>query len=344
MKGTTVALDWMRDRPAAVRIVNGRLDDVLVDPDPARHFRPGAILRAVPDRPLKGAGGHFLRLPDGRTGFLRQTKGIAPGRPLLVQTNGYAEPGKALPVTTRLLFKGRYAIVTPDAPGLNISRRITDENTLAAIGEALSIATLPEGAGAIIRSAAERAALGDVRADLAEQARRATVILSEPSTGDPEVLDAGADAHDLARREWLADEVDDTAGAFDRHGVPDMLAAMARPEHPLTGDASLVMEPTRALIAIDVNTGADNSPAAGLRANIAAARDLPRLLRCKGLGGQITIDLAPLAKRGRPKFESALRSAFRNDPIETALVGWTPLGHYELQRKRDRLPLGEVLS
>jgi ribonuclease G len=88
-----------------------------------------------------------------------------------------------------------------------------------------------------------------------------------------------------------------------------------------------------------VNTGPDGSPAAGLKANLALARDLPRQLRLRGLGGQVTLDLAPMPKKERLAFEGHLRAAFRTDPIETALAGWTPLGHYELQRKRERLPL-----
>ena len=67
-------------------------------------------------------------------------------------------------------------------------------------------------------------------------------------------------------------------------------------------------------------------------------------LRVRGLAGQITLDLAPMPKKDRRAFEVALRAAFRTDEIETALVGWTPLGHYELQRKRVRLPLSEVLG
>ena len=106
----------------------------------------------------------------------------------------------------------------------------------------------------------------------------------------------------------------------------------------------MYVEPTRALVAVDVNTGGDTSPAAGLKANLAAARELPRQLRLRGLGGQITLDLAPMAKKDRRGFETALRAAFRKDGVETALVGWTPLGHYELQRKRDRVALSEVLT
>ena len=90
----------------------------------------------------------------------------------------------------------------------------------------------------------------------------------------------------------------------------------------------MFVEPTRALVAVDVNTGGDTAPAAGLRANLAVARALHRALRLRGLGGQIVLDLAPMPKKDRRAFEDALRAAFRADSIETALVGWTPLGHY----------------
>ena len=94
---------------------------------------------------------------------------------------------------------------------------------------------------------------------------------------------------------------------------------------------------------LDVNTGADTSPAAGLKANIAAARDLPRQLRLRGLGGQIVVDFAPMPKRDRAAVEQQLRAAFRGEAAETSLAGWTPLGMFEIQRKRDRLPLAELL-
>ncbi|MEP2184750.1 ribonuclease E/G, partial [Roseibium sp.] len=112
----------------------------------------------------------------------------------------------------------------------------------------------------------------------------------------------------------------------------------------LGGGASIFVEPTRALVAVDVNTGSDASLAAGVKANMACAKALPRALRLRGLGGQITLDLAPMPKKDRRTFESALRAAFRADDVDTTLVGWTPLGHYELQRKRARPVLAEVLA
>ena len=103
------------------------------------------------------------------------------------------------------------------------------------------------------------------------------------------------------------------------------------------------IEPTRALVAVDVNTGTDTSPAASLKANIAAARDLPRQLRLRGLGGMVTVDFAPMPKRDRATLEQQLRAAFKGEAAETSLAGWTPLGNYELQRKRDRMPLAEAV-
>ena len=125
MTDRIVLLDTLKSRPAAALVVDGQLADLAVDPVDDAPL-PGAIYRAVADRPMKGQGGMFVKLPEG-SGFLRQTAGIAPGQRVLVQITGPAEAGKAYPVTTRLLFKSRYAIVTPGAPGLNISRRIKEE-------------------------------------------------------------------------------------------------------------------------------------------------------------------------------------------------------------------------
>ena len=98
----------------------------------------------------------------------------------------------------------------------------------------------------------------------------------------------------------------------------------------------MYIEPTRALTAVDVNT---SGGAGALEANLAALRALPRHLRLRGLGGQITIDLAPAMKRDRAALENTLRAALRTCPVETAFVGWTPLGHMELKRKRERAPV-----
>jgi len=343
MIGRVVVLDEMQGRPAAALIVDGRLEDFAVDPAGDAGL-PGAIYRAVADRPMKGLGGLFVKLPEG-SGFLRQTAGIAPGQRLLVQVTGPAEPGKALPVTTRLLFKSRHAIVTPGAPGLNISRRIRDEAVRAGL-EALAaegMAGAPEDLGLILRSAAAGAEAGEVADDIAAMRDLAQAVLADLD-GGPELLVEGAGAQETAWRDWADPAPDEVVeGGFADLGVPEMIDALLRPRVDLPGGGHMLVEPTRALMAVDVNTGPDTSPASSLKVNIAAARELPRQLRLRGLGGQVVIDFAPMPKKDRAILDQVIRAAFKGE-AEGNLAGWTTLGLYELTRKRDRLPLAEVLA
>ncbi len=336
MKGTLIALDNWDGRKAAARIVDGKLDDLIIDPADASIPRPGAIYRAIADRPMKGQGGATVKLPGGQRGFLRDTKGLSPGRSLLVQVTGVVESGKAVPVTSKLLFKGRYVLVTPGAPGINLSRRIRDEAERRRLLDAMTGGASVHGM--IIRSEAEGQSEDLIAADSTTILAQVDEVISQVA-GDPALILPGPGAQELAMRDWPAiGKVEDQPGCFTNLGIDGLIAEMASAEIFLPGGATAWIEPTRALVAVDVNTGGDTSPAAGLKANLALAKDLPRQLRCRGLGGQITIDLAPFPKSQRKLFETSLRSAFRKDGIETALVGWTPLGHFELQRKRERFP------
>ncbi len=343
MKGRVVVLDRLGDRAAAALVVDGRLEDLLVDPAGADARLPGAVFRGVVGRPMKGMGGVFVDLPGGQ-GFLRQVSGLAPGQRVIVQVAGPAEPGKAPPLTLRVLFRGRTCIVTPGAPGVNLSRRIREgaaRDALAAEAEA-AMADAPEGFGLIVRSAA--AAGGGLAAEAADLIGLARAVMADLQ-GGPELLLAAPDAHEAAWRDWAdpaPDAVEDRPGSFADLGVAEAIAALAAPA-PLPGGASMAVEATRALVAVDVNTGPDTSPAAGIKANIAAARELPRQLRLRGLGGQVVVDFAPMPKKDRGTLDQTLRAAFRAEGAETVLAGWTALGLYELQRRRDRLPLASLL-
>lgn len=340
MKGRTIILDHVQDREAAALMVDGRLDDFLIAGDaPA----PGTVYSARADRPVKGQGGMFVSTPDGPA-FLRQVKGLAPGESILVQVTGYAEPGKAIPVTTKLLFKSRYAIVTPEAPGLNISRSIRDEDERDRLLELAHEAMDGSDFGLILRSCCAEADADEIAEDITAMADLASQVLGDPGN-TPELLAEGDTPHTLAWRDWTEQaEVVTEPGGFETHGVLDALDQARGIAEPLAGGGHLYIQPTRALVAVDVNTGSDTSLAAGQKANFACAKALPRALRVRGLGGQITLDLAPMPKKDRRGFETALRAAFRADSEETTLAGWTPLGHFELQRKRGRIPLAEVLK
>ncbi|TDL77724.1 ribonuclease G [Palleronia sediminis] len=343
MKGRTIHLDHLNGRPAAALMVDGRLDDLLV-PAPDDRPVPGAIYRAVVDRQMKGQGGVTLRLPEGRA-FLRNARGLSEGARLLVQVTGYAEDGKAVPVTAEPLFKSRHVIVTPGKPGYNVSRRVRDEDRAEALlAIAHDVAGAPGDLGLILRSAAETAPDDEVAEDIAAMLDLAARVADDTGAA-PELLFDGPDPHMLAWRDWdTPDAIFTDTGNFAVHGILDAIDALHRPRVDLAGGAWMAIEPTRAMVAIDVNTGADTSLAAGFKANIACARALPAQLRARGLGGQITLDLAPMPKKDRRQYEQILRAAFRADPVATTLAGWTPLGCFELTRKRDRLPLSLSLE
>lgn len=344
MKGRIAVLGSYAGRQAAALIEAGQLDDFLIAP-PEGTPLPGSIYRAIADRPMKGQGGITVRLADGAKGYIRKIKGITPGAALLVQVTGYAEDGKAVPVTDQILFKSRYVIVTPGKPGINLSRAIADDHLRDRLLEIAHGFELPPGAGLIIRSAAEAAAEDEIAEDIGQTANAALAVLGDNKTGGPALLLDGPDPHFLAWRDWLGvDGVETGADSFETTGALDLIEALRTPVLRLPGGASMYIEETRAMVTVDVNTGSDTSLAAGLKASLAAARALPRQLRCRGLGGQIVIDFAPCPKKDRRQIEHALRGALKSDTIDTALAGWTPLGHFEMQRKRERLPLSRCLS
>ena len=343
MKGSVIALGHINDREVAALMRDGLLVDLALEAD---GLAPGAILRGTVGRPVKGLGGVFVDLPDGGRGFLKQPKGLAPGQRILVQVAGTAEEGKATPLTLRLLFKSRYAIVTPGSPGLNISRSIR-ETELRTELEGLATAGMAgadEALGLILRSACDAAEPDEIAEDIAQMRQLAEAVLADVQ-GAPELLLDAPGPHEQAWRDWGdVDEVDTSAEALDHSGALDQIEALAKPLVSLEGGASMVIEATRALIAVDVNTGNDTSPASGLKASLAAARDLPRQLRLRGLGGIVVVDLAPCPKRDRHVVEQTLSKSFRADPGEVNLAGWTPLGNFELTRKRDRVPLAAWLK
>jgi Ribonuclease G/E len=348
VKGRQILVETRPDGGAAAALlVDGRLEDLLIDPDPRDVTpRPEAVHRAVAGRPMKGMGGVILDLGGGATGFLRGARLPAPGARLLVQVSAWAEPGKAPPLSARVTLKGRLAILTPAAPGLNLSRAIPEgegRDALAALA-ARAMEGAPADLGLILRSLAAHARPAAVAAEIADLRARWDGLSAAAAAGPAACLAPAPGAAETARRDWR-ERPDEPAAegpdALADAGVWEAVAELLRPSVPL-GAGALAVEPTRALVAVDVNTGGDTTPAAALKANLAAARELPRQLRLRGLGGQIAVDFAPLAKTERPRVEAALRAALRLDGIETSLAGWTPLGHLELLRKRARRPLSEL--
>ena len=338
-KGRIAVFDTINDREAAALLVDGKLYDFMIAPNGVQPIL-GAIYRAKVGRPMKGQGGAILDLGNGQMGFLRGAKGLSAGEIITVQISSYAETGKAAPCTQKVIFKGAYAIWTPTAPGRNIARSIKDDATRDRLEElAHELLDNDMDWGLILRSSAASAEDATILQEAENLFALARDILADTAS-EPTLL-FEPNIADVALQSWsqpALDELIEEDGAFDHLGILDHIDTLNQ-DITLPSGGSFVVEQTRALVAVDVNTGGDGSFQAGQKANIETAKRLPQALRIRGLGGQIVIDFAPSPKKDRRRIEEALRAAFKTDGIETALVGWTPLGHYELQRKRERLAI-----
>ena len=198
MKGRVLVLDAAEgQRSAAALMVNGVLEDLIFDP-PEGQPSTGDILQAKVTRVLGNKGGAFCEMAGG-TGFLRDARGLASGDRLPVQVVSLPERGKAITVSQRVLHKGPRLILTPGAPGVNVSRQIRDpeeRDRLQEGGEAALAAEDLEGCGLILRSAAEGEEGVYLQSELARLAAQYRTMIDGAEA-------ATSAAHGTALRDWL---------------------------------------------------------------------------------------------------------------------------------------------
>lgn len=397
MSGILVLARLAGDTEIAALVEGGRVTDWLWSPIGAP--APETRFKARIGRQVQGAV--FVDLGAAGQGYLRDAKGLKSGQRLLVESSSLPEAGKAIPVSPRVLYRGRYTIHTPGAAGVNVARGIREADErdrlagaveghvagmadwLRRMGDTRDAETVArvtrsveahQSGGTILRSAAKGQPAERIAADL--DLAIAARLTAEAALADPEVpFGSVGDAmppHALGLREWgdrigrivvaagdfrdleaeeqhrlspLADRIERMKGdPLDHHGVRDALEQMRGPRVDLPSGGWIAVEATHAMVTVDVNTGGEFSAGAGITANVEAVRELPRQLRLRGFGGQIAIDFAPQKKSDRRRVEDALKAAFGRDPVATTLAGWTPLGNFELQRKRERQPVAELLA
>lgn len=137
------------------------------------------------------------------------------------------------------------------------------------------------------------------------------------------------------------------AQAFDPI-LDDEVAGLAEPIAALPGGARMIITPTPALTAIDIDAGAHSaSKSQKAVAQLALNRDLipfiARQIRLRNLSGGILIDFAGMKTAARARLAPDVRAALADDPLKPALLGFSHLGFAEILRPRIRPPLHEVL-
>lgn len=230
MKGRLIALHSGPPGMAAL-VVDGRLEDLLVDAPEDGAPRIEEIHRVRVRRVMAKQGAALVKLAGGGDGYLREAPEVAEGDLVLAEVTGFAEDGKAAPMTGRRLHRGRLAILTPLSPGVNVARGVKDRaerERLAGIGaDALG----DSGTGLILRSAASGA---DAEAITEEAARLLAREAELAAGGPPGRLLSAPDVAALGLREWDAENVIGEPDAFDRLGLWEEIERIRGARAPLS--------------------------------------------------------------------------------------------------------------
>jgi Ribonuclease G/E len=224
---------------------------------------------------------------------------------------------------------------------------------------------LPDSAGAAGRGVGDIVTVRVVRAAQGGKGPRLALMPEPAGSGSPALLRPGPNgverlaalhagpvivddpATAALLRPMLGDRVQ-TGPAWD-DALEAAVDALAEPSVALPGGLRATIEPTAALVAIDVDTAsatAGREPKAAMQeaANRAALPALVRQIRLRNLSGAILVDLAGLSLRRRAALAEPFRAALATDPVGPRLLGFTAGGLAEIQRPRLHPPLHEMLA
>lgn len=363
-----VALEVRGGEARAARLESGRLVEVgfAEDDDPLDRIALGRVVRVDPD--LDAA---FVDLGAALPGYLdgARAAGVHEGQAVIVQVTRAPTPGKGPRLSTDIALIGNHLILRPGRKGVTLSARLArtpDRKTLLARARRLFLES-----GVVLRTAAAGATdddllreANDLRSNWRQIGDRAAsasapvwVDARDPSAlrvlagwlrPAPDRILVGEPATLARVRLWLertapelVPRLERQVDPFEATGAADQLQAALEPEVPLRGGGRLIIEPTAALVAIDVDGGARRS----LDVDLEAADEIARQVRLRALGGTIVIDFVDLAEASaRQRVDRALRRAFEADPEPVRIWPMGPQGLVQISRRRRGPSLQERLT
>ncbi|MBL8807900.1 MAG: ribonuclease E/G [Rhodospirillales bacterium] len=345
----------------AVAVAGGQAVDIAREPLD-RRLAPGSVHAARVARIVPNVGA-ILDLEGGLSALLDISGSRVPAQGEILRVQIVEPPAgdKLARAAARVSLAGRYALVAPGGKGASISKRTAAPRREALQGLAGRLHV--EGEGLVLRAAAAYADAADVEAEVARLRALAAglsagnsprlLLADDPFAAivralapqDAPAIVCGRHETANAARLGLKTLFPELAGqvvhqrdggaVFERHGVSDTLGLLEGARIDLPGGAWLSIEPTAALVAVDVNLGA--STADPVTVDVAAAREVARQLRLRDLGGLVVVDFLRLSKPGeRARLVEALKRATASDRRRVDVLGYTAGGTIELTRARSR--------
>jgi len=356
-------------------------DEEHADPAEALDEAEGEESDAPRTRPMQAGGGDenaVEALRAKRMNLRRRYKiqdVIRRRQVLLVQVVKEERGNKGAALTTYLSLAGRYCVLMPNTShGGGISRKISNAADRKRLKSIMADLNLPKTMGCIVRTAGLQRTKTEIKRDFDYLARlwdeiRETTLSSEAPAliyGDSdlikrairdiynrdieEVIVEGEEGYRAARsfmkllmpshaRRVAA--YADAVPLFQRFGVEDQLAAMYQPIVQLKSGGYLVINPTEALVSIDINSGRSsrehNIEQTALSTNLEAAHEIARQLRLRDMAGLVVIDFIDMeSNSNNRKVEKAMKEALKNDRARIQVGRISGFGLFEMSRQRLR--------
>ena len=304
---------------------------------------------------------------------------------LLVQVVKEERGNKGAALTTYLSLAGRYGVLMPNTSrGGGISRKITNAADRKRLKSIVSDLEMPEGMAVIIRTAGAERTKAEIRRDCDyllrtwDEVRELTLKSTAPtlvyeegslikrslrdvySKDIDEVVVEGDDGYKNAKdfmktlmpshaKKVKRYGKEEAIPLFQRFQIESQLDSMHQPTVQLKSGGYIVINPTEALVSIDVNSGRStrerNIEETALRTNVEAAEEIARQLRLRDLSGLIVIDFIDMEEnRNQHTVERKLKDAMRHDRARIQIGRISVFGLLELSRQRLRPSFLETSS
>ncbi len=302
---------------------------------------------------------------------------------LLVQVVKEERGNKGAALTTYLSLAGRYCVLMPNSShGGGISRKISSSSDRKRLKSIISEMDLPRSMGCIVRTAGLSRTKTEIKRDFDYLARLWDEI-RERTLGStaPALIHSDSDLIKRAIRDIYNREIEevvvegehgyraardfmkllmpshvkrvkqyaDPVPMFQRYGAEDQLTAMYDPEVQLKSGGYIVINPTEALVSIDINSGRSTKEhgieATALNTNLEAAREIARQLRLRDMAGLVVIDFIDMEYNANVrKVEKAMKDALKNDRARIQVGRISSFGLMEMSRQRLRTGVLEATT
>ena len=302
---------------------------------------------------------------------------------LLVQVVKEERGNKGAALTTYLSLAGRYTVLMPNSShGGGISRKISSASDRKRLKQIVSDLKLPKTMGLIVRTAGLSRTKTEVKRDfdylarLWDEIREKTLASSAPtlihSDSDlikrairdiynkeiEEVVVEGEDGYKSAKQFMKllmpsharrVKAYSDPVPLFQRYGAEDQLRAMYDPVVQLKSGGYLVINPTEALVSIDINSGRSTKEhgieQTATATNLEAAKEIARQLRLRDMAGLVVIDFIDMEYNSNVrKVERAMKDALKHDRARIQVGRISGFGLMEMSRQRLRTGVLEATT